>query len=493
MKTWDEVNPRPSDGYAMVYDPKEKNPFERWSEEMMTESDINGAKFLGTEMVDGNHMHVFRTKDGVKFAQMTHMTRNGGDRGAKLRDGYAYALRLSDSDDWRNSSDEDWYQEMLTHDDPALKARFIGTRRIDGSPVNVFANTVSDIRSRPGVKTTYYYAQLANMTANGGMDEFTRMFLETALWSSNDESDESGGLPMDENYSIEDFDPKSVKGLEVDCKRFQEENATALADFDDADNGHNFWLNRNGHGAGFWDGDYPEPQATILDEASKKFGEVNLYVGDDGMIYASGYEKGKPPKHTSYQRNAEQLGLRGVSTERSDGKFDMPMVEFDWEQIDGDTNLAGQGGIIGRSDGGQIDLVEIQPVREYVDDREAAEVGYPFWIKEASYDASDLDPSNKVVKAALESSDVDLAEIEPEWRARAIALACMRYGHGSEEAGGGWAGDKESDEVGESNLLGSRKVRWGYAGVERKTFAEEAGDEDDEFRREILGEEDEED
>lgn len=33
-----------------------------------------------------------------------------------------------------------------------------------------------------------------------GSDEFVDAFFEAALWSSNDESDESGGEPMDANY-----------------------------------------------------------------------------------------------------------------------------------------------------------------------------------------------------------------------------------------------------------------------------------------------------
>lgn len=49
--------------------------------------------------------------------------------------------------------------------------------------------------------------------------------------------------------------------------------------------GHDFWLTRNGHGAGFWDGDWPEPHASILTEASKTFGETDLYIGDDGKVH----------------------------------------------------------------------------------------------------------------------------------------------------------------------------------------------------------------
>ncbi|MDH1266753.1 hypothetical protein N5C81_03870 [Rhizobium pusense] len=50
--------------------------------------------------------------------------------------------------------------------------------------------------------------------------------------------------------------------------------------------GHDFWLTRCDHGAGFWDGDWPEPAASALTEASKEFGNIDLYVGDGGQIYA---------------------------------------------------------------------------------------------------------------------------------------------------------------------------------------------------------------
>ncbi len=333
-----------------------------------------------------------------------------------------------------------------------------------------------------------------DLVVNGRMDEFTRGFLETALWSSTDNSDDSGGEPLDKNYSIEDFTPHALKELTADCEQFQRENADDLAvayeqgirgseGDDEFSAGHDFWLTRCGHGAGFWDGDYPEPQATRLTKSAEKFGNVDLTL-EDGVIHADGHwNTGR------LKRNGEQTHFPFGS--KRAGALEIPMPEFDWEQIDGDVNLPTYGGIIARSDGQTIDLVEIQPVREYVGDGEAAEVGFPFWTKEASYDIDDLSPTNKEVKAALTSSDVNLDEIEPQWLARAIALACMRYGHGSEEGDGGWAGDKKPGEDGRANLLGSRKVRWGYAGVERKTFAEEASSDDDDFRREVLGEEEE--
>lgn len=49
---------------------------------------------------------------------------------------------------------------------------------------------------------------------------------------------------------------------------------------------HDFWLTRNGHGAGFWDGAWTEPVATELTDAAHAFGSCDLDLGDDGKIYA---------------------------------------------------------------------------------------------------------------------------------------------------------------------------------------------------------------
>lgn len=50
--------------------------------------------------------------------------------------------------------------------------------------------------------------------------------------------------------------------------------------------GHDFWFTRNGHGAGFWDGDWPDPYADMLDKGAKCYGEFETYLGDDGKIHA---------------------------------------------------------------------------------------------------------------------------------------------------------------------------------------------------------------
>jgi hypothetical protein len=108
-----------------------------------------------------------------------------------------------------------------------------------------------------------------------------------------DNSDENtGGSPLDANYTEEDIAPDTLKQMLADCTAFCETHADLLADIPqlrqewsaDEQNGHDFWLTRNGHGAGFWDRGYGELGRQLTD-AAHAYGTFDLYVGDDGMIH----------------------------------------------------------------------------------------------------------------------------------------------------------------------------------------------------------------
>ena len=47
---------------------------------------------------------------------------------------------------------------------------------------------------------------------------------------------------------------------------------------------YDFWLTRNRHGAGFWDGDYENGE--VLTDIADSFGEVSTYEGDDLLLYS---------------------------------------------------------------------------------------------------------------------------------------------------------------------------------------------------------------
>ena len=117
------------------------------------------------------------------------------------------------------------------------------------------------------------------------MDMFTSSYIEAALWSSTDNVDDSGGEPLDANYDINDIEPTTLAQIIEDCKQFQTDHADLIADNLERA-GHDFWLTRNHHGAGFWDGDWPEPAATILTQSANAWGEVDLYVTDTGEVTA---------------------------------------------------------------------------------------------------------------------------------------------------------------------------------------------------------------
>lgn len=112
------------------------------------------------------------------------------------------------------------------------------------------------------------------------LDNFTTAYIECALWSSTD--DDSN--PLDDNYGIDDLSPECLARMVEDCKQFQLDHQTDMEGLDDEQCGHDFWLTRCGHGAGFWDRGYGK-LGDKLTQASKVWGDVYLYVGDDGMIY----------------------------------------------------------------------------------------------------------------------------------------------------------------------------------------------------------------
>ncbi len=118
-------------------------------------------------------------------------------------------------------------------------------------------------------------------------EDFLSSYFEAALWSSTDDNDN----PMDSNYDIEDIAPESIERSKQETQAFISQNKELLEqtpeDYNMGQAGHDFWLTRVGHGAGFWDrglGDVGE----ALSESARKFGNVDIIVGDDGLLYFEG-------------------------------------------------------------------------------------------------------------------------------------------------------------------------------------------------------------
>ena len=130
------------------------------------------------------------------------------------------------------------------------------------------------------------------MTVHGHtLDSFTVQYLATALWSTNDESTPQGGEPFDARFSVSDFSNAAVLRAVFDCVGFQLNNSELLnkayaTGIEASTAGHDFWLTRNRHGAGFWDGDYPEEVGDKLTAAAHKYGEVDLYENNGEVEFA---------------------------------------------------------------------------------------------------------------------------------------------------------------------------------------------------------------
>ena len=113
------------------------------------------------------------------------------------------------------------------------------------------------------------------------MDKFLTQYLVTALWSSIGEDNE----PLDKKFGIEDIDQSAIDRAKKDCEAFKEAAGDFLDEYDEGTCGHDFWLTRNGHGAGFWDGDYGDIDGEELTIISNTFPGIDLYEGDDGKLY----------------------------------------------------------------------------------------------------------------------------------------------------------------------------------------------------------------
>ncbi len=112
-------------------------------------------------------------------------------------------------------------------------------------------------------------------------DRFLRAYMECAVWTSSEELEgaEKG------------FAPATIAAMTADCAKFLQAvqgKIDALV-YDLPSFGHDFWLTRNHHGSGYWDSPelYGVEGSEILTNAAHEFPEVDLYIGDDGLIYQS--------------------------------------------------------------------------------------------------------------------------------------------------------------------------------------------------------------
>jgi hypothetical protein len=113
--------------------------------------------------------------------------------------------------------------------------------------------------------------------------QFLQGYIGAALWSTHDyrNEEDSNGFQLDDEFS--DVSEACKKAMLSDCQDFIEANKAALFQFkeetgaDDWRLGFLFWLNRSGHGSGFWDEKSGCEVGDKLSDACKPYGEFYLY------------------------------------------------------------------------------------------------------------------------------------------------------------------------------------------------------------------------
>ena len=111
-------------------------------------------------------------------------------------------------------------------------------------------------------------------------DIFKKHYMICALWT---EEEQMG------NLTIFDFSDEALEKVQKDVKAFLEKAGDLINEDNAEQAGHDFWLTRNGHGAGFWDrGDEfygGKKNAEKLSAIARKMGEITIEAGDDNKVY----------------------------------------------------------------------------------------------------------------------------------------------------------------------------------------------------------------
>ena len=117
------------------------------------------------------------------------------------------------------------------------------------------------------------------------MSSIVQSYLLAILWAETD-----GRLPLDAaGYDTLSFSDEAVQRAETDLSEFIARAWEEAPDWQERYSMErlvrDFWLTRNGHGAGFWE--YDDELGRALDKVSKHFGHCDVYVGDDGRLHLS--------------------------------------------------------------------------------------------------------------------------------------------------------------------------------------------------------------
>ena len=118
------------------------------------------------------------------------------------------------------------------------------------------------------------------------LEKFTDAYLEAVEFTDFG--------PDSEFQDTELLSPETLLDIKAECRswwrRFGCFVTTDICKdaFDDPvkQAGYDFHFTRNGHGCGFWEVQWPKCYMDMFDNGSTGYGEFQLYLGDDGLVYA---------------------------------------------------------------------------------------------------------------------------------------------------------------------------------------------------------------
>ena len=113
---------------------------------------------------------------------------------------------------------------------------------------------------------------------------FLQGYFSAAIFTGQhypDGSESDSPVPMDEVYCVADIPAGIADAMTEDCYDFMETAGDLIAD-DPERAGMDFHFTRNGHGAGFWDGDWGDA-GDELTKMSKVYGSSELCSDAEGI------------------------------------------------------------------------------------------------------------------------------------------------------------------------------------------------------------------
>jgi len=126
------------------------------------------------------------------------------------------------------------------------------------------------------------YLKYFEMQRNYNIKNIIDDYFTAALWTEENRLEDE---LKDNDFTIYDFSEEDKDKVKEEIEWFIDKAGDSINVMTDDQLGHDLWLTRNGHGAGFFNRNYPVHVEDMLNKLSEVLGHADIYVGDDDKIY----------------------------------------------------------------------------------------------------------------------------------------------------------------------------------------------------------------